>query len=139
MKPTGGTPLPDPRHMRAWARRKAAARAYQPKRVRLLIVDESPPSEDAAYFYFEEGDAADVVFREVCTVLFESAPGASKTPYLKELRRRGVFVVELKPDAPRGDETLGPYVAPLLLNLDALAPRRSSSSAPTSMRRHSRR
>src|SRR5439155_25750572 len=38
------------------------------------------------------------------------------------LRRRGIFVVELKPDAPREDEPLSRYVDPLLLNLDSLAP-----------------
>jgi len=45
-----------------------------------------------------------------------------KVRYLKELRKRGVFVVELKPDAPRTNEKLAPYVMPFLLNLEPLAP-----------------
>jgi hypothetical protein len=115
-------PLPDPRHRQAWARRKAAASVYQPKRVRLLLVAESPPADDRAYFYFADESASDPLFEEVCGVLFEAKPAGNTTACLKELRRRGIFVVELKPDAPRADEALSGYVGPLLLNLDALSP-----------------
>jgi hypothetical protein len=106
----------------AWARRKTAARKYQPNRVRLLLVAESPPDDEDRYFYLEDVETADCLFEEVCGVLFEEKPQHNKVPYLKELRRRGVFLVDLKPDAPRNGEKLEPYVAPLLLNIDTLAP-----------------
>lgn len=105
----------------SWTRRKIAAREYQPKRIRLLLVAEAPPSDDR-YFYFEDVKTADYLFEEVCVVLFEEKPRHNKAPYLKELRRRGVFLIDLKPDAPREAEPLGPYVPPLLLNIDTLAP-----------------
>jgi hypothetical protein len=105
----------------AWNRRKAAARKYRPQRIRLLVVAESPPAVDR-YFYFEGDETADSLFLEVCGVLFENEPRGDKAPYLKELRRRGIFVMDLKPDAPRKAEPLGPYVGPLLLNVDTLAP-----------------
>ena len=107
---------------KAWARRKAAAQKYQPKRIRLLLIAESPPADESRYFYFEEVKTADFLFEEVCGVLFEEKPRLDKVPYLKELRRRGVFLVDLKPDAPRSGEPLGPYVAPFLLNVGTLAP-----------------
>jgi hypothetical protein len=111
-----------PNEKEAWNRRKEAARKYQPKRVRLLLVAESPPPDLERYFYFEDGKSVDELFEEVCFVLFEGQPGDDKVPYLKELRRRGVFLVDAKPDAPRKGEPLGPFVGPLLLNLDAYAP-----------------
>lgn len=109
---------------KAWLRRKDSARKYQPKRIRLLLVAESPPADETRYFYFEDVETADDLFEEVCGVLFEEKPQRDKVPYLKALRRRGVFLVDLKPDAPRRGEKLGPYVAPFLLNLDMLAPER---------------
>jgi hypothetical protein len=102
-------------------RRRAAAAAYRPNRVRLLLISDSPPADPARYFYFDGGDD-DPLFHAVATVLFEESPVGVRAPWLKELRRRGVFSIELKPDAARRDEPLAPYVAPLLLNLDPLAP-----------------
>lgn len=106
----------------AWNRRRMAARPWRPARVRLLLVAEAPPADETRYFYFEEPGSREALFDEVAAVIFEAAPEGAKTPYLKELRRRGVFVVELKPDAPRGDEPLAKYVTPFLLNLEALSP-----------------
>jgi len=108
----------------AWRRRREAAIKYRPKRIRLLLVAESPPAESDRYFYFEGAGAHEPLFDGVCEVLFEERPQGDKTPYLKELRRRGVFLVELKPDGPRDREALGPYVAPFVLNLYELAPER---------------
>src|SRR5436189_5868257 len=98
----------------AWARRRVAERKYKPNRIRLLLVAESPPADEGRYFYFEDAPALDELFEEVCGVLFEEKPGPDQATALKELRRRGVFVVDLKPDAPRRSEKLEPYVAPLL-------------------------
>jgi len=106
----------------AWNRRKAAARKYQPKRIRLLLVAESPPADESRYFYFEDAESAEPLFEEVCGVLFEDTPRPDKGASLKELRRRGVFLVDLKPDAPRRAEPLGPYWGPFMLNLGPLAP-----------------
>jgi len=103
----------------AWTRRKNAARTYQPKRVRLLLITESPAADDR-YFYFDE--AGDDLFAEICRVLFESDPPRRADPWLHELRRRGVYVMELKPDAPRQGEPLAPYIGPMLLNAETLAP-----------------
>jgi hypothetical protein len=100
-------------HRRAHARRIAAARAYQPKTVRLLLVASAPPVDPARYFYFEAADSADELFLGVCEVLFEAPPGAEKTPYLKELKRRGVFVIEMRPDGAEtevGARDAGPWL-----------------------------
>jgi hypothetical protein len=105
----------------AWNHRRTAAKKYQPKRVRLLLVAESPPAGNERYFYFEDADSRDPLFEEVCAVLFEAVPD-DKVTALKELRRRGVFVAELKPDAPRAGESLTTYVTPFLLNLETYAP-----------------
>lgn len=107
--------------MNAMLRRQAAARAYQPKRIRLLLIDEAPP-DDERFFYFEAAETTDPLFAQVCEVFFEAPPAREKTTYLKELRRRGVFVADLKPDGPRRDEPLEPYVGPLLINLTTLSP-----------------
>ena len=102
-----------------WLRRQAAARAHQPKKIKLLILGESPPA-GGSWFYLP--GEMDPVFVQVCTVLFEAEPAGEKEPYLKELKRRGVFYAELKPDAPRQNEKLANYVAPLTINLGILAP-----------------
>jgi len=100
----------------------SAAEKYRPKHIKLLLVAESPPSEDERYFYAEDTAGDEPLFAEIAKVLFEGEPAGEKAPYLKELRRRGVFVTELKPDAPRAGEPLGPYVPPFLINVETLAP-----------------
>ncbi len=106
----------------AWQSRKAAAAKHRPPtRIRLLLIDESPPADEAAYFYADGGEPG-ALLREAGEVLFDGDPPQDRAATLKELRRRGVFVTELKPDAPRKGEKLGPYVTPLMLNLDPLAP-----------------
>jgi hypothetical protein len=106
----------------AWDRRRVAARRYRPNRIRLLLVGERPPEDAGRYFYFEEAGSRDPLFDGLCEVLFEGEPGDDKVPYLRELRRRGVFVVELKPDTPLGAAKTGDYVGPFVLNLAELAP-----------------
>ena len=106
----------------AWSRRREAARKYRPNRIKLLLVAESPGGDGERYFYFETPKSADSLFDELCAVLFEQPP-PDKVTALKELRRRGIFLVELKPDGPRQDaEPLLPYVPPFLINLDTLGP-----------------
>ena len=105
----------------AWGRRRTAARKYQPARIRLLVIREAPPADESSYFYFEDADAADPLFEQVCAVLFEQPP-ADRVMALKELRKRGVFLLELKPDGVRKNEKLSGYVPPFLLNLESFAP-----------------
>jgi hypothetical protein len=75
-------------------------------------------------------------------VLFEEEPSGPKEPYLKLLRRRGVFVIELDPRAPVGEGTQSDPEQWLAMRIDPLqpehivtigrevhAPRRRSSSA----------
>jgi hypothetical protein len=69
----------------------------------LLLIAEGPPENLSRYFYFEDDASDDPLLREVCEVLFEGAPPADKKARLKELKRRGVFLIELRPDAPLGD------------------------------------
>ena len=81
-------------------RREAAAHKYQPRRIRLLLIAEAPPEALERYFYFEDVKAHDGLVEHVCEVIFESKPAHDKIPYLKELRRRGIFLIDLKPDGP---------------------------------------
>lgn len=120
MTPERGLPAAQPNE--AWSRRRVAAAKYRPARIRLLLVTGSPPADAERWFYFEDGANPDELFEEVCAVLFEQEPHGPKEPFLKELRRRGVFLAELKPDAPRREEPLAPYVAPFVLNLATLEP-----------------
>lgn len=111
-----------PRSSPEWERRKAAATKYRPKTIRLLVVSEAPPRE--GYFYFETGGPADPLFELLAEVIFEQPPGAGdRALLLKELRRRGVFVIELKPDAPReAGDSLAPYADWLPTRVETLAP-----------------
>jgi hypothetical protein len=104
-----------------WTRRRMAAQKYRPNRIRVLLIAESPPEDLSRYFYFEDAGSTDPLFDAVCEVLFEGER-ADKLTGLKELKRRGVYVVELKPDSPRGESKLAPYVPPFLINLETLAP-----------------
>lgn len=104
-----------------WIRRQTAARVHQPKKIRLLILSDAPFREDSG-FYFTGPDSMDPLFEEVCTVFFEEPPAGEKEPYLKELKRRGIFYAELKPDGPLEDEKLADYMGPLLINLGILSP-----------------
>jgi hypothetical protein len=104
-------------------RRQEAARTYRPKTIRLLLVAESPPEDENRYFYFEGDETTEPLFDQVSAVLFEDASGGDKASRLKELRRRGVFLVELKPDAPTHQGAAwDSYVAPFLLNLETMRP-----------------
>jgi hypothetical protein len=105
-----------------WNRRRRAAERYRPKRIRLLLIAEAPPTALDHYFYFAPTTDDDEPFRSLCDVLFEEPSALEKPALLKELRRRGVFLVDLRPDAPLGDAKLDPYVDWLLLRLEELHP-----------------
>ncbi len=105
-------------------RRRLAAEKYRPHPTRLLLVAESPPKDLRRYFYFEQMDSHDHLFEHVCEVLFGERPHHNKPPFLSELQRRGVFVVDLLSDGPRNGRKLGPAVQPFLERLKDIAPER---------------
>ena len=119
VKPQAVTP--DPR-AEARRRRQGAARKYQPKTIRLLLLDGSPSEDLTQYFYFEDPNGKDALFENVCIVLFEQKPGDEKVPYLKEMRRRGIFLMELKPDDPIGNASLNEAARWLPLRVEPLQP-----------------
>src|SRR4051794_21567927 len=85
------------------AARAKAARRYQPERVTLLLVGQAPPDGDR-YFYYENVSTGDALFRYVVRGILRMEPDrANKARDLGELKRRGVFLIDLKPDpvAPR--------------------------------------
>jgi len=110
-----------PQRTPAWLRRDQAADKFRPKRIHLLLVGNAP-AEEERWFYSTSPEALDPRFAQVCEVIFENAPDGTPEVLLKELRRRGVFYVDLKPDGPRSGESLAPYVGPFLINLGTLGP-----------------
>jgi hypothetical protein len=77
------------------ARRRAAARRWQPDHVELLLVAEAPPSAPDRYFYFEDVPRHDSLFRHVVEGVLGEKPSRDKAPYLDALRERGVFLIDI--------------------------------------------
>lgn len=126
--PAPPTPTP-PRDETAAAevrrRRAAAAQRYRPEKVRLLLVAQAPPSAVDRYFYFTDVRSQDSLFRSVVRAIL---PGAAptrdnKASLLAQLRDRGVFLIDLKPDPVDGAD-LSPYVPTLQDRIAELAPER---------------
>jgi hypothetical protein len=109
-----------PSERQARASRREAARQWQPKRIRLLLVTEGPPRDSGRGFYLEHEREPDPLFQQVCEVLFEASP-PDPVVGLKELRRRGVFAIELI-EAPEPRRPMADYVTALALRLEELAP-----------------
>lgn len=106
-------------------RRAAAAERYKPATVDLLLVAEAPPASPDRYFYFEEVGEHDMLFRETVRVVLGREPSRTKSEQLDELRRRGIFLIDLKQDPVSGpDEDLSPYVPDLVARAQALGPSR---------------
>ncbi|WP_234787337.1 hypothetical protein [Mycolicibacter sinensis] len=106
-------------------RRAAAAERYRPETVRLLLVAQAPPAADDRYFYFPDVATQDTLFRSVARIILpHTAPTRSnKASLLEQLRDRGVFLIDLKPD-PVDGTVLSPYVPELLARIAELAPER---------------
>lgn len=86
---------------------------------------EAPPASPDRYFYFEEVGEHDTLFRETVRVLLAREPSRSKGEQLDELRRRGIFVIDLKQDPVTAPgEDLSPYVPDLVARAQALEPSR---------------
>ncbi len=111
-------------------RRTAAARRYQPSRIRLLLVAQAPPEADDRYFYFPDVAQHDWLFRAVVQALL---PGVeltrdNKSALLEQLRDGGVFLIDLKPDPIVNSRDslaeLRPHVPALLQRIAELGPER---------------
>lgn len=77
-------------------RRLAAAARFRPERLRLLLVAEAPPCDTDRYFYFEDVDRHDWLFRYVWEGLTGEKPERSmKADHLAALRDAGVFLIDL--------------------------------------------
>src|SRR4051794_26313927 len=80
-------------------RRYRAAAKYRPQRIKLLLIAEAPPAALDRYFYFESVGEHDALFRYVYRVLLNKEPTReNKLQLLRQLRDRGVFLVDLKLD-----------------------------------------
>lgn len=109
------------------AQRHAAAEKYRPKKVRLLLVAEAPPCDTDRYFYFEKVDTHDWLFRYVWEGLTGEKPGReSKADHLDELKRMGVFLIDLHEDNVSQPKLaqLAPKVPGLVQRCKALKPGR---------------
>ena len=103
----------------ASARRRKAREAYRPKRTTCLLVAEAPPN-DERYFYFEDVQTADWLFRGVMRVLFPSEFAkyarlpAQKRNLLGRLQKKGFWLLDAVEDpldgAPRGGPRRARYV-----------------------------
>lgn len=104
--------------------RAQAAERYRPDRIKLLLIAEAPPAAHDRYFYFHDVDAHDSLFRHVTRSLLPIEPTReNKAELLTQLRDRGVFLIDLKPD-PVDDTPLNSYVPELLRRVRELNPDR---------------
>ena len=106
-------------------RRAEAAKQYQPSMVRLLLVAQAPPDADDRYFYFLDVAQHDWLFRAVARAILPHVEltRTNKASVLAQLRDRGIFLIDLKPDPVDGSD-LSPYVPALLDRVAELEPER---------------
>jgi hypothetical protein len=110
---------------RARRRRAEAAKRYQPKHIDTLLVAEAPPSALDRYFYFEDVQTQDSLFRHVTEMVIGEKPTRDKAPYLDELKERGWFLIHVAED-PIGSrrEQIPPLVPDLVQRCRELQPER---------------
>lgn len=78
------------------SKRRAAAAKYRPAVIELLLIAEAPPCTEGQYFYFENVDRHDWLFRYVWEGLYSYKPDrARKAEHLAALRDAGVFMIDL--------------------------------------------
>jgi hypothetical protein len=76
-----------------------ARRNYEPEKIRVLLVAESPPSS-GGYFYFNKTIGKDHLFRETMKALHfwprnkSMRSGIDKTPMLKKFQSEGFFLID---------------------------------------------
>jgi len=112
------------REQAARRRREAAARRYRPERVDTLLGAEAPPSALDRYFYFEDVDIHDSLFRHVALAVLGEKPTRDKAPYLDALRDAGWFLIHMSTDPFRDRDVLPPLIPGLLARCEELRPRR---------------
>jgi len=104
--------------------REAAALKYKPEKVRLLLVAEAPPRALDRFFFFESVASNDWLFRGVVKSLFGQTPDRpNKIEWLTKLKKRGVFLVDLKVD-PVDGSSLTAHVPDLVARCQLLRPER---------------
>jgi hypothetical protein len=102
--------------------RQEAAERYRPGLVDLLIVAEAPPSALDRYFYFEDVQEQDSLFRYVARGVLGAEPTRdNKAELLRRLKERGVFLIDLKGDPGDGTPLAG-NVPGLIERCRVLAP-----------------
>jgi hypothetical protein len=79
-------------------RRKRAAKAYRPERVRFLLIAQTPPKELDRYFYFADVRSDDWLFCGVVPHFLGGPATRDKSSQLQALCELGVFLIDLKPD-----------------------------------------
>lgn len=104
-------------------RRVEADERYRPSDIELLLIAEAPPSALDRYFYFEDVREHDSLFRYVVKSVLGREPDRSKGHQLRELRDRGVFLIDLKLD-PVDGSSLKDAVPDLLRRVSAIDPGR---------------
>lgn len=107
-------------------KRKKAAERYRPSKVKLLIVAEAPPCATDRYFYFEDVDQHDWLYRYVWEGLTGEKPDkGEKAQHLAALRDAGVYLIDLHEDnvSKPGRKQLEPEVEGLIARCRALEPK----------------
>jgi hypothetical protein len=92
-----------PDAVQARERRARAARRCRPAPIKTLLVAQAPPGpkpgEPERYFYFEDVDRYDDLFRGVVRALVGRYPTRAEKPrFLAQLRDRGYYMIDLKLD-----------------------------------------
>jgi len=105
-------------------RRRAAASRYRPAVIDTLLVAEAPPSALDRYFYFEDVDVHDSLFRHIVQAVLGERPTRDKAPYLDELKQRGWFLIDMSEDPLRDRAVLRLLVPDLVARCQELSPRR---------------
>lgn len=131
-EPTAALALPgeDTAAAEVRGRRAAAAKRYEPDRVRLLLVAQAPPEADDRYFYFTNVPTQDTLFRSVARALLPHTEPTrtNKAFLLAQLQEQGVFLIDLKPDPIVNSRVslseLRPHVPVLLDRVAELEPDR---------------
>ena len=108
--------------------RLKAAKKYRPERVRLLLVAEAPPCTLDRYFYFEDVQTQDSLFRYVWEGLTGEKAGdrGLKPAQLAALRDAGVFLIDLHEEnvSKPSLKVLSGCVPGLVARCEALDPER---------------
>ena len=110
---------------RARRRRREASKRYRPAHIDTLLIAEAPPTALDRFFYFEDVQTQDSLFRHVAEMVLGEKPTRDKAPYLDELKDRGWFLIHIAED-PIGSrhEQIPPLVPDLVQRCRELAPDR---------------